>query len=104
VIEHTPTDNDDDYCGRNDNNYIIIRINGKNSKGKAEENENRGLTNNKDANPQSYHQWMVAELVSCNAILSKAPVGDVCRLICICVCVGGWLFLLLLNIKVTRKG
>jgi hypothetical protein len=81
VIEHTP-DNDDEYCDRSNNN--IIRITGKKSKGKAEEDENRKLTNNKDANPQSYHQWMVAELVSCNAILSKAPVGDVCRLIYVC--------------------
>ena len=39
------------------------------AKGKAEEDEKRRLTNNKGANPQSYHHWMVAELVSCNAIL-----------------------------------
>lgn len=40
------------------------------AKGKAEEDEKRRLTNNKGANPQSYHHWIVTELViSCNAIL-----------------------------------
>jgi hypothetical protein len=39
------------------------------AKGKAEEDENRRLIDSRCLNPQSYHHWMVAELLSCNAIL-----------------------------------
>lgn len=39
------------------------------AKGKAEKDENRRLINTRCANTQSYHHWMVAKLLSCNAIL-----------------------------------